>query len=285
MTKAKDYILDIYPTPEEADTREVNLIKFTVKKRPGYFQEHVRVPLVSMLMVFLAIFLGRLLYTFKLSSSMSQLSTRFVDSFHQSNFSSMSLTLLANRIPRAWAKYNEELSMFVNGAMVLFLVLLIVVISSRQDEIDLMIVIKDLGIQLNSTGKWKFMNILHRSNNIKTDPKGNKNFIPLSNIIDLVIHEGFHSYGQVIYYMCILTRNSKEHTHVRNGTIIQNSSTATTLEAQDEGETPIKVVFPQLLPRHDILLEVWKQSRRILYGDRTRYWRRVPGQGLRPCVD
>lgn len=294
MTKSKDYILDIYPSLDaQKGQGDVNLIKFTVKKKPSYFQKHVRVPLVLLLTMVLLIDVGYLLNTLSLNSSMSHLSNIFIDSFNRSNFSSMSLALFANKGPQKWIKYNalpSEFSINANGFIALSLILIIVVISSRQDEEDLMIVIKDLGIQLHSTGKWKFMNIFQK-NSIATDSKGNKNFIPLSNIIDLVIHEGFHGYGQVIYYMCILMRNSKEHSHIKNGTIVQNSSTtatttATSLETQeDEGETPIKVVFPQLLPRHDMLLEVWKQSRRILFGDRSRYWRRVPGQGLRPCVD
>lgn len=119
----------------------------------------------------------------------------------------------------------------------------------RQPE-DSMLVIRDVGIQLDSVLGWRFTN--------KSDKSM---FIALKDIIDIVINEGFHGYGQVIFYMCILRKSQKDDTE----------------------EKPLQIVFPQLLPRKDILLQVWKQSRQVLFGSSRRYWRRVPGQGLREC--
>lgn len=109
---------------------------------------------------------------------------------------------------------------------------------------DSMVVIKEVGIQLDSKKPFRLF-----------DGGPSHTFIPSSDIIDLVIHEGFHGYGQVIFYMCILTKNA---------------------------DSPINVVFPQVLPRHDTLLEVRNKSRQVLFG-KTRFWRRVPGQGLKEC--
>ena len=55
-------------------------------------------------------------------------------------------------------------------------------------------------------------------------------------MIDLVIHEGFHDYGQVIFYLCVLTKANND-------------------------KNPITIVFPEFLPRKDILLTVWRLSR------------------------
>lgn len=137
----------------------------------------------------------------------------------------------------------------IEVAKVLVLILIIVLSYSRQSQEDTMIVMKSIGIQLNYRSKWKFVT------------KSNKNiFIPVNNIIDLVIHEGFYGYGQVIYYMCVLTKT--------NPNVTDNDM--------------IKVVFSELLPRKDLLVTVWKQSRQILFNNTQRYWRRVPGQGLKP---
>lgn len=149
----------------------------------------------------------------------------------------------------------QQFEISVLDACVVFGTLLIAVVTflyqERQDEL---LVMKNIGIQLNSKTNWKFFT------------KADKNmFIPHSNIIDLVIHEGFYGYGQVIFYMCILTKNGSN-----NGTFTQNKT-----------EEMIKVVFSELLPRKEILLTVWKQSREMLFGTNKRYFRRVPGQGLK----
>ncbi|EGV66146.1 hypothetical protein PSN45_003502 [Yamadazyma tenuis] len=118
----------------------------------------------------------------------------------------------------------------------------------RQEREDVMLVMKNMGIQLNSKSSWKFV------------PKHHKNiFVPLSDIIDLVIHEGFYGYGHIIFYMCVLTKSTNTN---RN-------------------DEMIKVVFSELLPKKDLLVTVWKQSREMLFGSNKRYFRRVPGQGLK----
>lgn len=117
----------------------------------------------------------------------------------------------------------------------------------RQEPQDSVLVMKDIGIQLELKKPWKFQSLV-------------RSFIPVGRIIDLVLHEGFHEYGQVIYYLVILTKpDPKQVSH----------------------DNIIKVVFPEFLPRKDVLLKVRGLSRDLLFGQRM-CWRRVPGQGLRP---
>lgn len=130
---------------------------------------------------------------------------------------------------------------------VVFAMLAAFLLMTMQQPSDSLMIIEDMGVQLMSTSRWKFWNRVDRD------------FVPLSDIIDIVIHEGFHGYGQVIYYMCVLTR-AKGSGGDGNG---------------------VKVVFPNFLPRKDILLQVWKQSRTMLYGEMRKHYRRVPGLGLR----
>lgn len=137
---------------------------------------------------------------------------------------------------------------FTQFQLVQFIALTIIciLVFCRQDREDTMIVMKNIGIQLKCKSSWKFIN------------KSDKNiFIPLSNIIDLVIHEGFYGYGQVIYYMCVLTKSES-----------------------NKKDDMIKVVFSELLPRKELLVSVWKQSRQKLF-EKKRFFRRVPGQGLK----
>ena len=124
--------------------------------------------------------------------------------------------------------------------------LMILFLSLKQVPEDSFIIMKDIGLQSVSKKAWRFQN------DVET-------FIPLSNIIDLVLHEGFHGYGQVIFYLCILTKSDS---------------------INKKNENVIKVVFPEFLPRKEILLQVWKLSRELLFGKTRRYWRRVPGKGL-----
>ena len=58
------------------------------------------------------------------------------------------------------------------------------------DPEDTLIVMRGIGIQLQSKKMWRF--------------QSSDSFIPINNMIDLVIHEGFHDYGQVIFlFMCL----------------------------------------------------------------------------------
>jgi hypothetical protein len=140
------------------------------------------------------------------------------------------------------------------------LALLAAVAYLRQESHDTMIVMRDIGIQLNSEGPWRLLGPRRRERNC---------FIPQADIMDLVIHEGFHGFGQVIFYMCVLTRGSE--------------GGADGADVGGADASAIKIVFPAFLPRKEILVQVWKQSREVLFGSRRRYWRHVPGQGLKEC--
>ncbi|ODV79874.1 uncharacterized protein CANTADRAFT_218129 [Suhomyces tanzawaensis NRRL Y-17324] len=143
------------------------------------------------------------------------------------------------------ALFSESPTHYIGPLVVVIVGILVVM---RQTPEDSVIVMKDIGVQLVSKKSWRFQN------NVEV-------FVPLKDIIDLVIHEAFHNYGQVIFYLCVLTKPS------------QTDST--------KSENIIKVVFPEFLPRKDILLQVWKLSRGLLFGETKRYFRRVPGQGLK----
>ncbi|EGW34479.1 phosphatidylinositol N-acetylglucosaminyltransferase subunit H [Spathaspora passalidarum NRRL Y-27907] len=139
----------------------------------------------------------------------------------------------------------------VQYGFILALVTMIALVSLRQQPEDTMIVMKGIGVQLVTKKKWRFQN-------------SSQSFIPIKDMIDLVIHEGFHKYGQVIFYLCVLTRSNDQ--------------------SGNDDSNIIKVIFPEFLPRRDILLKVWKLSRELLFGSPNRYWRRVPGQGLKQVL-
>jgi phosphatidylinositol N-acetylglucosaminyltransferase subunit H len=63
-------------------------------------------------------------------------------------------------------------------------------------------------------------------------------FIPTTKIQDIVIHEGFRGL-EVRFYLAVIV----------------------------EGATEVVVVFPNLLPRLDVLQEVWRGARRCLYAN------------------
>ncbi|CAH6720848.1 hypothetical protein CLIB1444_04S09296 [[Candida] jaroonii] len=142
-------------------------------------------------------------------------------------------------------RYNNTQDLMDSLWIVLPLVM-IAILLCRQGREDSMMIIKNIGVQLHSQTHWKFV-------------KSDKNlFVPLTNIIDLVIHEGFYGYGNVIFYMCILTKNTNDN-------------------------EMIKIVFSQLLPRKEMLVDIWRESRQVMFSG-NRHWRRIPGQGLRPVV-
>ncbi|CUM66518.1 uncharacterized protein PRCAT00004184001 [Priceomyces carsonii] len=129
---------------------------------------------------------------------------------------------------------------FITGA-------LMALVSLRQEPQDTMIVMRDIGIQLESKKAWRFQTKV-------------EHFVPLKSMIDLVIHEGFHGYGQVIFYLCVLKRPKDSAT---------------------QDNSLIKIIFPEFLPRKEVLIDVWRLSRELLFGSNRRYWRRIPGQGLK----
>ncbi|CAN3353415.1 hypothetical protein DICA3_A06348 [Diutina catenulata] len=130
----------------------------------------------------------------------------------------------------------------------LICVLLVAFLTSlRQEPTDSIIVMKDIGVQLISRKSWRYQSTV-------------KTFVPLGSIIDLVLHEGMHDYGQVIFFLVILTKPDPK---------------------ANSADGIIKVVFPEFLPRKDVLMKVRQLSRELLFGQSKLYWRRVPGQGLR----
>lgn len=222
MSSPKQFSLEILP--DDAD----NLVTFTVKNKPLLFSKYVRVPIISVLVAYL---LATLI-------SYAQVARTVLWLFLNSDFHRNALWFFRG----GYAHHTDAIA-------ALLISVVVVVLLCLQETADTIIVMKHLGVQISSKSKWRFLN--HRNN---------KEFIPLSEIIDIVIHEGFHGYGQVVFYMCVLTKAQGQGSAEGNG---------------------IKVVFPNFLPRKDILLQVWRHSRRILYGDQRRHFRHVPGQGLR----
>ncbi|KAK6458904.1 phosphatidylinositol N-acetylglucosaminyltransferase subunit H [Scheffersomyces xylosifermentans] len=215
MSSPKDYVLEITPSIGSKPVETLNLLKFTVKNKKDdvltRYQVHLVVVLSSILLGYLK----------------NQIKTDDIVSLNYKALALLSTTQIS---------------------IILGLITLLALVSSKQVPEDTVTVMKGIGIQLSSKKAWRFQN-------------QKESFIPLNSTIDLVIHEGFHKYGQVIFYLCILTR--------------------ATTSGKKNNDNIIKVAFPEFLPRKDILLEVWKMSRVLLFGDTKRYWRRVPGQGLK----
>lgn len=220
MCAEKNFLLDI------ASDEGQNLLTFTVRARPSRFFKHIRVPLISALVAYL----GQQVY---------EISKNWRDYTIGLSYA------VTNKLPADTSMSYGLYRYIVHFGVICLLVLLV----SIQEQSDSLMVMGDLGIQLSSRKRWIFANA-----------GSDKEFIPLSDIIDIVIHEGFHGYGQVIFYMCVLTKAKEGGNTQGNG---------------------IKVIFPNFLPRKDMLLQVWKQSRKLLYGNARRHFRRVPGQGLR----
>lgn len=220
MSSDKNYLLKV-----SADEGK-NLLTFTVSAHPSHFFKHVRIPLITVLVAYLVPQVYELLREFQKSNC---------------NLAGVISGNIDTAILGAYGHWHLGALAGVFG--------LIVILISLQEQSDGLMVMEDMGVQLSSQKGWRVFN-----------RGSNKEFIPRSDIIDIVIHEGFHGYGQVIFYMCILTKTKEGGSSEGNG---------------------IKVVFPNFLPRKDMLLQVWKQSRKMLYGDTRRHFRRVPGQGLR----
>lgn len=215
-----DYVLEIRPNENRS------LVEFTVRGQRSVFLKYVRIPLAFILS---ACAIPQLLAECRSYKGFSPLDTARCILGRAMEDSPL---VVLNDLRR-------PLTLLAIGIAVTLLF-------SLQQPSDSLLVMEDLGVQIMSTSRWKFWN-------------QGREFIPLSDIIDIVVHEGFHGYGQVIFYMCVLTR-VKGNSSDGNG---------------------VKLVFPDFLPRKDILLQVWKQSRLMLYGDTRRHFRRVPGQGLR----
>lgn len=133
-----------------------------------------------------------------------------------------------------------------DSTRLLFATALLLVTLLRRGRSDSLLVMKNVGIQISLQRSWRFLTSSDR-------------FVPVDRIMDMVIHEGFHGYGLVIFYLAILIR--------------------TTNENQDTEDT-IAVVFPQILPRKAVLVPIWRQTRLLLFGKQPRYRKRTFGKKL-----
>lgn len=216
----------------ETDTNK-KAVTFTVHNRPSFFLNYLRAPVIGLLLALSSPSLIEIKNSFSGSGvTLSAYLLRFINH------------VLSERDP----SFEGLLS---HIALATTFIMLALVSATLQQPSDSIVIMENMGVQLSSRSWWSLSNRLR-----------NSEFIPLSDIIDIVIHEGFHGYGQVIFYMCVLTRARSSNSDSGTG----NS---------------VKVVFPNFLPRMDILLQVWKQSRTMLYGQSRKHYRRVPGEGLR----
>lgn len=237
MSSAKDYILEI----SEVDSS--NVATYTVRGQPSFFYRYVRVPLVTVLT---AVFLA---FGFRTSEKLGGPSVDIgVDVNGIDKTIALLCRFITTNVPTGDIdKDTLETWLLVLATTAIFIVTILLIL--LQESEDSMMVMKDTGIQLSSRRRWKFFTgTLHHE------------FIPISDIIDIVVHEGFHGFGQVIFYMCVLTKARSSSGLANNG---------------------IKVVFPNFLPRKAILLDVWRSSRMTLFGTTRRHYRRVPGAGLK----
>lgn len=223
MSSRKDFVLNITLVDSK------NLATYTVLNKPSRFLTYWKVPLVAVLCGILVLFVLRLAeeagYVFEALDIYIPLAEIF----------------LANA--EGWARDVPVLQSLTSAALrklcltgtIVALSLIVLALISLQEPQDSMMIIKDMGIQLSSRDRWGFTE---------------QEFIPLSDTIDIVIHEGFYGFGQVIFYMCVLTLPKHKSGAEENG---------------------IKVVFPNFLPRKSILVDVCRQSREMLYGTTKRY--------------
>lgn len=227
MSSAKDYVLNI-----ETDANR-KAVTFSVHRKPSFFFRFVRTPLVAFL---LAICVPPAMEVIRGCSRAG------------SGFRLYLFQICLQGVASRQSFFSSDVRYLLISLVCIVMAILLAMLQQPSDSIMIM---ENMGVQLSSKKWWSW-----------TTGLSNGEFIPLSDIIDIVIHEGFHGYGQVIFYMCVLTRARSS-----NG---------------DSGAgNSVKVVFPHFLPRKDILLQVWKQSRAMLYGEKRKHFRYVPGQGLR----
>ncbi|KXT16776.1 hypothetical protein AC579_5487 [Pseudocercospora musae] len=109
---------------------------------------------------------------------------------------------------------------------VLICVATIWMISRKGYTEESLLVIRGLGVQTTTS-----------SNSYLWGGGGNTRFIPSSSIQDIWIHEAFQGF-EVKFYLCIV------------------------IEGEEEG---VVVVFPTILPRREVLEQVWRGARACLY--------------------
>ncbi|OBA23751.1 hypothetical protein METBIDRAFT_37239 [Metschnikowia bicuspidata var. bicuspidata NRRL YB-4993] len=224
MSSAKDYAFEIVTSANQSS------VKFIVRNKPSFFARHLRVPVAFTLLACLV------------PQGLETLHAWREHGWHAFSPPVAQLVQLALRphsvLPGILGNALAWLPWTAAVAAILLLL-------SLEEASDTLMVMGDLGVQISSRSKWKLLNVGRHGK-----------FVPISEIIDIVIHEGFHGYGQVVYYMCVLTRD------------------------KGLGGNAVQVIFPHFLPRKEILLQVWKLSRQMLYGKTRRHYRHVPGQGL-----
>lgn len=244
MPAQKNYILDI---SRNADQN--NIICFTVRSRKNYLVKIFRLPLLICSFLTLAC----VCFNYCLCSSQIVFDTRFFCGH---------LFQFANRYPPKIE--SEHIQFFCRKGFqlidqvtslrwIVFLSLLLLLFYGLQEKYDSMLVIQDIGIQLSSQPHWKFFMFSQQDR-----------FIPVKSIIDLVIHEGFHGYGQVIFYMCVL---------------LKPMTSLTSRFATGKGNL-VKIVFPQFLPNKGVLITVWGKSRIVLFGTARRYYQKAHSRRL-----
>lgn len=250
MSSLKDYVLEV-----SLSSGQDNLVKFTVKHKTSIFYKYLQTPIL--------LFLGGILLSYCVG-----IYNYIKDGAWKVEGNSWPIIENNQTISPIITKYFQDMfdsdesrtnELIFGGAVLALLLVAIAAVFCKQEKEDSILIVNDIGVQLTSKSGWK-------------SPRSSRShFIPIDNIIDLVIHEGFHGYGQVIFYMCVLTKTKRADADKIMNSIGMNTGNR------------IEVVFPEFLPRKDILMTVWKQGRNVLFGDKKRYWRRVPGQGLKEC--
>lgn len=83
--------------------------------------------------------------------------------------------------------------------------------------------------------------LVMRSLGVQTTSRGTSRFIPIDEIRDIVIHEGFRGF-EVRFYLALLLKDKS-----------------------DPDLVDIEIVFPDTLPRRRFLEQVWVDARRALF--------------------
>lgn len=237
-----------YRLIEEVEGVSKNAVKFSLRKE-SMFYRRLRIPLIVLALS--AITWYGLVFC-KISGLFEQSIGKVTEYLGERGF--LQLTNIIH--PDSMDK-NETGNIYIfQSVMILLLTVILMTLLNWQESEDTILVMRDIGIQLTSNGGWKFSGSRRET------------FIPRNSIIDLVVHEAFHGYGEVIFYLCVLKKPN-------------NANRDSLLRSHDD--QTIYVVFPNTLPSKKVLIKVWKTSREVLFGDSRRYWRRVPGKGLREC--
>ncbi|ODQ63827.1 hypothetical protein NADFUDRAFT_47647 [Nadsonia fulvescens var. elongata DSM 6958] len=132
---------------------------------------------------------------------------------------------IASEIKTSW-DYLYSLDGLKVGVLWLLTILLVL---KRWYIEESFMALQSFGVQLSTSSPFYLISLWSKPDH----------FIPVNDIVDIIIHEGFKGF-QVIYYMAIIVKDQKELT----------------------------LVFPSLLPRRKQLERIWRGSRRCLYRDK-----------------